>query len=208
MNGTIYLIGGGELRNGETWLIDKDILSLSPKGSTFVFFGSAAGDSLDYANTISSVYGQRYKILVPTEVKGRDFAINAIESADIIYLGGGDTDQLLRVFAQWGLVDYLQTAISRGAHVAGMSAGAQALSSWYIHEDKDIFELRKGWGIVSTSILVHAVPASFSKAKLLWSDHKMARNFVAVEEGAAWRISTQGSIKVGSGNIWTMSSRD
>jgi peptidase E len=210
MSGTMYLIGGGELRNGDTQLIDEDVLSLAPKGSTFVFFGFAAQDSTDYASTISSVYGDKYTVVVPTVTKGREFSIDAIKSADVIYLGGGNTDLLLQVFAQWGLIEHLRTAIDQGTHLAGMSAGAQALSTWYVHEDNDIFELRKGWSFAPYGVLVHANPASYDKAKLLWSDQGMTDTypFIAIEEGAAWRVSDLEAIKVGSGNIWTIAARN
>lgn len=204
MKGILYLIGGGELRDGDTQLIDEDILSLKPEGSTFVFFGFAAQDSADYADAITSVYGDKYTVVMPTVAKGREFAINAIKSADIIYLGGGDTEQLMRVFAQWDLVKYLRVAIDQGTHVAGMSAGAQALSAQYVHEDNDIFELRKGWGFAPYSIIVHANPTSYDRAKLLRSDHDMsgAYPFVAIEEGTAWRVGTSKAQEVGLGNIW------
>jgi peptidase E len=206
----MYLIGGGELRNGDTQPIDEDILSLAPKGSTFVFFGFAAQDSTDYADTITSVYGDKYTVVVPTVAKGKEFAINAIKSAAVIYLGGGTTELLLQVFTEWGLVEHLRAAIDQGTHVAGMSAGAQALSTWYVHEDNDILELRKGWGFVPYGVLVHANPASFSKAKLLWSDHGMTGTypFVAIVEGAAWRVSALETTKVGWGNIWTIAVRN
>lgn len=208
MTGLMYFIGGGELRNGDTQLIDEDIMSQVPKGSTFVFFGFASQDSSDYANAITSVYGNRFNVVVPTVAKGRKFAIDAIKSAAIIYLGGGNTEELLRVFEKWGLVKYLQTAINRGTHVAGMSAGAQALSTHYVHEENDIFELRKGWGIVPISVLVHANSDTLSKAKLLWASYDISDTypFVAIEEGAAWRINGSETTKLGLGTIWTISS--
>ncbi len=204
MNGMLYLIGGGELRNGDAHLIDEDILSLEPKGSTFVFFGFAAQDSPDYADAITAVYGNKYTVVVPTVAKGQKFAIDAIRSADIIYLGGGDTELLMRVFAQWGLVEYLRTAINRGAHIAGMSAGAQALSARYLHEDTNVFELRKGWGFAPLCVLVHANPTSYDKAKLLLSNQNISDTypFVAIGEGAAWRMNGLEVSKVGLGNIW------
>jgi dipeptidase E len=207
MSGTIYLIGGGELRNGDTQLIDEDLLSLSPKGSTLVFFGFASQDSTNYADTIGSIYGDKYTVVVPTEAKGRDFTVDAIKSAAIIYLGGGNTEHLMQLFARWDLVEYLRAAIERGVHVAGMSAGAQALSTWYVREEHDIFELRKGWGIVSVGVLVHANPASLGKAKLLWTDNDMADKypFVAIEERAAWRLGTLQASKVGLGKVWIKS---
>ncbi len=206
MSGTIYLMGGGELRDGDTQLIDEDILSWAPKGSTFVFFGFASQDSTDYADTVRSVYGNRYTVVVPTEAKGRDFAIDAIKSAAIIYFGGGNTEELLRLFADWGLLEYLRVAVGRGVHIAGMSAGAQALSTWYVHEGNDIFELRKGWDIVPVGVLVHADRTSFGMAKILWSEHGMTGKypFVAIGESAAWRMGTLEDTKVGLGNIWTI----
>ena len=203
MSSSIYLIGGGELRDGDTQLIDEDILSLAPKGSSFVFFNFAAGDSEGYAETIKSVYGRKYKVVLPSEAKGKDFAINAIESAAVIYIGGGNTDQLLRVFKRWGLVEHLQAAIDRGVHVAGMSAGAQALSTQYVDEDSGLFELRKGWGIIPVGVLVHANPTSFSRTELLWPNDYPTL-FVAIGEGAAWRVRTTEAAKIGLGNIWTI----
>lgn len=204
MRGSIYLIGGGELKDGETHLIDEDILSLAPEGSTFVFIGFAAQDSTDYADAVTSVYGGKYKVLIPTEKRGIDYAINAIKSAAVIYLGGGDTDRLMHIFSDWSLVEHLEAALARGVHVAGMSAGAQALSTWYIHEDNDVFELKKGWGIVPIGVLVHANPSSLSKAKSLWSSRQMASTcpFVAISEGTAWRIGPSEQQKLGLGNIW------
>lgn len=205
MSSTLYLIGGGEIRDGDTQLIDQDVLLQAPQGSTFVFFGFAAHDSTDYADTIASVFGHRYNIVVPTVAKGKQFAIDAIQSAAVIYLGGGDTDELLRVFAEWGLVSYLQTAIDKGTCVAGMSAGTLALSTWYVHEENDVFELRKGWGIVPVGTLVHANQASYDKAMLLLSEHDMSGTYplVAIGEGAAWRIHGDEATKVGSGPVWT-----
>jgi peptidase E len=206
MMGSIYLIGGGELRDGDTQLIDKDMLSRAPKDSTFVFFGFAAQDSTEYADTIRSVYGDKYIIVVPTEAKGRDFAVDAIKSAAIIYLGGGNTEQLIRLFAEWDLVEHLIAARERGVHIAGMSAGAQALSSWYIHEDSNVFELRKGWGVVSLAVLVHANKNSFDKARSVWANFRKDGkcSFVAIGEGAAWHINSSGGQKVGRGDIWRM----
>jgi dipeptidase E len=206
MKGSIYLIGGGEIRDGETHQIDEELKSLAPEGSNFVFFGFAAQDSVEYSNTITSVFGDKFTVLVPTEEKGRDYAISAIKSASVIYLGGGDTDRLIRLFSEWGLVEYLTSALDRGVHIAGMSAGALALSLWYIHEDNNVFEMRKGWGIAAVGTLVHANQDSFGKAKSLWADlHRDNEcSFVAIGERAAWRISTSGEQKIGSGDIWRM----
>lgn len=208
MTNSIYLIGGGEIRGGETHLIDEDIMSLAPKGSTFVFFGFASQDNIDYSNAIKSVFGKKFKVLVPTEEKGREYAINAIKSSSVIYLGGGDTDILMQLFYDWNLVEHLSDAVERGVHVAGMSAGAQALSTWYIHEEGNTMEVRKGWGFASVCTLVHANRDSLEKAKSLWSNFHGQEHcpFVAIGESAAWRINSSGEQVIGSGHIWRIDS--
>ncbi len=206
MKGSINLIGGGEIRDGETYQIDEDLKSLASEGSIFAFFGFAAQDSVAYSDAITSVFGDKFKVLIPTKKKGRVYAINAIKSSSLIYLGGGGTDQLMRLFSEWGLVEHLISALERGTHIAGMSAGAQALSSWYIHEDSDVFELRKGWGIVSVCVQVHAKQDSFNKATSVWKSFHKAGScpFVAIGEGAAWRIDSAGEHQVGRGNVWRL----
>jgi len=206
MIGSIYLIGGGELRKGETQQIDEHLKSLAPQGSTFVFFGTAAQDSSEYAATIESAFGDTFEVVVPTVRKGREYAINAIRTASVIYLGGGDTDLLMRLFSEWNLVEHLITALKRGAHIAGMSAGAQALSTWYIHDDDDVVEVRKGWGIVPIAVQVHANQNSFAKAKVVWANFHEADkySFVAIGECAAWCVDSSGEHNVGHGAIWKL----
>ncbi len=206
MKGSIYLIGGGEIRKGETFQIDEELKSLVSEGSTFAFFGFAAQDSDAYSDAVTSIFGDKFKVLVPTKKRGREYAINAIQSASLIYLGGGDADLLIRLFTEWDLVEYLTAALERGVHIAGMSAGAQALSSWYIHEDDSVCEVRKGWGIVSVCVQVHADQVSFNKARSVWTsfDKKTTCSFVAISEGTAWCIDSVGEHKVGRGEVWRL----
>lgn len=206
MTGSIYLIGGGEIRNGETYQIDEELKSLAPAGSSFVFFNFAAQDSVGYSETITSVFGDKYTISLPKEEKGRNYALSAIKSASLIYLGGGDTHRLMHLFSEWDLVESLTAGLKRGVHIAGMSAGALALCSWYIHEDKDVFELKKGWGLVPVVAQVHANQNSFQKAKSLLVNFDRDKDFpfIAIGEKAAWRINTSGEQKIGSGDIWKM----
>lgn len=210
MTGTVYLIGGGEVRDAETHEIDEDLKSLAPAGSTFVFLGFAAQESSDYADTITSVFGDKFEVLVPTEKKGRDYATDALESASIIYLGGGDADLLIQLVAKWDLLKHLTAALERGVHIAGMSAGAQALSSWYIREDNEKFEARKGWGIVPVCVQVHANQDSFDKAKTSWgaSSDASVYTFIAIGERAAWRVDSRNEQQVGSGAVWIVSNEE
>lgn len=210
MTAKIYLIGGGEIRNHETHEIDEDLKSLAPAGSSFVFLGFAAQDSKGYADTITTAFSDKFEVLVPTEEKGREYAITALEAASIVYLGGGDADLLLELFAKWNLLEHLTAALERGVHVAGMSAGAQALSSWYVREENGKIEMRKGWGIIPVSVLVHATQDSFKKAESSWSTLANVQKYplMAIGERAAWRVDAQHQRQVGPGIIWKSSNSE
>ncbi len=207
-NKNIFLIGGGEIAKNETQEIDKTMMKLAPWGSTLVFFGTAkADDSEEYAEVIQKVFRDYFNIVIASKAKGKEFSENAIKSASVVYLGGGTTKLLMDHFEDWNLVHLLQEAIDRDVVVAGMSAGAQALATWYIHEENDSQEIREGWGLVGGSIgvLVHATNDSFSRAKSLCKKKKDSKLY-GIGEGAALRFNkdnTEG-IKVGNGSIWTV----
>jgi peptidase E len=190
MRGHLYLIGGGEIATGETQKIDHAIKMHAQEESTLVFFGTAAGDHAGYIHTIESVFGDTFTVIAATHEKGKEFAVNAIEKATVIYLGGGQTDLLLNLFAEWELVEILRAAWERGVHIAGLSAGAQALAAWYIHEEGDTLELRQGWGLADVCVLVHAREEIMSTAKDIWekSEHSQGAPFIAIKEGQAFEV--------------------
>lgn len=204
MTGTIYLIGGGEVRDGDTRLIDQDISSLAAEGAKLVFFPTAAEDNQDYSNVIKSTFGDQFEVEIATRKKGKKYATNAMKSASVVYLGGGQTELLLELFSEWNIKGDLVAALEGGTHIAGMSAGAQALSAYYVDEESDEHCIRKGWGLILGCVYVHANQDYLTKAKELWFNHKEASQhpFIAISEKAAWRISPQGEEKVGSGKIW------
>lgn len=206
MKGFIYLVGGGEIRNGETREIDNEVQGLVDERSTLVFFGRASGDSANYRKAIESVFGDKLNVIAPTIDDGIAFSRSAIESASIIYLGGGDTDLLMDFFDKGGLVEDLKSALQRGVHVVGMSAGALAMAAWYVHEHNELMELRRGWGLVPACVLVHAHEESVPRAVELWRGSRDARvdPFIAIGERAGWRLDAAGGRSVGDGKIWNV----
>ncbi|OGI34296.1 MAG: hypothetical protein A2259_05060 [Candidatus Moranbacteria bacterium RIFOXYA2_FULL_43_15] len=208
MEKNIFIIGGGEIAKGETQEIDESIMKSAIKGSSFVFFGTAAGDAEGYGEIINKIFGDYFNVTVATEAKGQEFSENAIKNASVIYLGGGTTKFLIDHFEKWNLVPLLREAIERGVIVAGMSAGAQALVEWYIHEEDELYEIRKGWNLTagSVGVLVHATEESFNRAKNLFSDSKYTNSkLYGIAEGAALVFGGNSSSfsKIGAGKIWT-----
>jgi len=184
----VILIGGGEIARGETAAIDQQIKSMKPAGTRFVFVGTAAHDAPGYAEKIAEAFGDHFDVQSPTVAAGRDAMQAALQQADVIYLGGGETARLVEQFTSWELVDVLRGSIDRGVVIVGMSAGALALAEWYIHDEDGEFEIRTGWGILAgVGVMAHAHAENQARAAELIQQSAQYQDatFYAIAEGEA-----------------------
>lgn len=205
MPGSIYLIGGGEISQGETELIDLSIKSKAPARSEMLFFPTAAFDNEDYCNTIVSIFGDHFNVTSITEKNSRDEILEAINRSSVVYIGGGHTNRLMDTFQKWNITDALREAWQSGLTIAGMSAGAYALSSKYIDSD-DNFLIKNGWGFVNLVSLVHADKDKSLKAYESYTQTSaIAGDFFGIGEKAALLWENEEIKKIGSGEIWHMS---
>lgn len=130
----IIAIGGGEIgRPGtfrETEKMDKEVLHLSgKKHPKLLFIPTASGDSAEYMNVVENYFGSRLGCAVDTLylIRGN---LNMREtekkilSADIIYVGGGNTLMMMNVWRKKGVDKILKRAARKGIVMAGVSAGS------------------------------------------------------------------------------------
>lgn len=129
----IVAIGGGEIgRPGypiETTAIDKQIISLSGKSNPDVLFlPTASTDSAGYYKVFDEHYGKRLGCNVTVlnlYSKPTKTAIEyAIDSANIIYVGGGNTLKMMMLWRRMGVDKLLAKAYENGTVLCGLSAGA------------------------------------------------------------------------------------
>jgi len=132
--GKIVAIGGGEIgRPGypvETTEIDKEVIRLSGKSEPrLLFIPTASSDSESYCDTAKRHFGARLGCKVdvlylvanrPTrkEIEGK------ILSADIVYVGGGNTLKMMIAWRKYGVDDIMARAYKNGIVLSGLSAGA------------------------------------------------------------------------------------
>ena len=131
--GKIVAIGGGE--NGhhntkyETAPFDKEIIKLTGKTNPkFLFIGLANKYPDYYFEVMDGIYGGMYNCqtdyLRYKEVKSKNIASSKIKDADIIYVGGGNTYKLMRLFKLYGIDEMLAEAYNDDKVLCGVSAGA------------------------------------------------------------------------------------
>jgi dipeptidase E len=137
---TIVAIGGGELRDLETLPIDRAIVKLAQKKHPkALFIPTASNDAIRYWETFQSVYGK--KLGCETDVlflvcgeRTKKQIEEKILSADIVYVGGGNTLRMLRIWKKCGVDKLLRKAYEKGIILSGLSAGAIA---WFRYGSSD-----------------------------------------------------------------------
>lgn len=134
MKRTIIAIGGGKIMvpHGlpETTAIDQEIVrSAGAAAPRLLFVPTASNDAPDYCEAAVRHFGKRlgcsvdvlhlvHRSIPHSELAGR------ILDADIIYVGGGNTLRMMKLWRRRGVDELLHEACARGKVLCGLSAGA------------------------------------------------------------------------------------
>lgn len=150
---TIIAIGGGSIRRGTTLKIDRAIIKSSGKTHPrLLFIPTASSDSKIYWEAIQKHFGKKLGCktdvlwLLHTAPKSVELR-KKILSADIIYVGGGNTLKMMRRWRLLGIDTLLSEAWNRGIVLCGVSAGSIC---WFEagHSDSMSFYNSKKWEYV------------------------------------------------------------
>jgi len=131
--GKIVAIGGGE--NGrpgtayETGAFDREIISMTgKKHPRFLFIGLAQVYAEGYYNVMCNIYHGMYGCetahLMAQDIRDPQIASAKIASADIIYVGGGNTLRLMTLLRKYNIDKLLAAAYANEKILCGVSAGA------------------------------------------------------------------------------------
>lgn len=130
----IIAIGGGELKNRETLVIDGYIAEEAKKAAgerraCGLFLPTASHDCMPYYNTFHKVYTGLFGIktdvaLTVNRAVDLEKMREKFQKADFLYVGGGNTVFMLDHWKKTGLLSLVQEAYERGVILCGLSAGA------------------------------------------------------------------------------------
>jgi dipeptidase E len=111
----------------ENMLLDQYILGLANKEKPKVcFVPTASGDDEDYINRFYASFAKlpctpsHLSLFKPPTADLRSFVLEQ----DIIYVGGGNTKNLIALWKEWGLNQILRDAWESGIILCGLSAGS------------------------------------------------------------------------------------
>ncbi len=123
----IALGGGGFSDVTHSALLDRYIVSLTAKKKPRVcFLPTASGDALDYVDRFYAAFKKLGASVSHVSLfqAARLPAAKLLEDQDIIYVGGGNTRNMLVLWKEWGVDRALRKAYAHGTILAGISAGA------------------------------------------------------------------------------------
>lgn len=124
----IVAMGGAGLSiETDNLLLEQYILKLTNKEKPKIcFVPTASGDSQSYIDRFDTAFAQLPCIpsqLLLFRLHTADLRSFLLEQ-DIIYVGGGNTKNLLALWKEWGLDSIIREAWERGIILAGWSAGS------------------------------------------------------------------------------------
>ncbi len=154
MPNVIVAIGGGEIRTRGTARIDREIIRLSNKRNPkLLFIPTASSDSERYWKHVQEYFGKFLKcktdaLFLIKERPSKAQIRTKILSADVIYVGGGNTLLMMRVWRRLGVDKLLRSAYKNGIVLSGISAGAIC---WFDsgHSDSMSFYHPRKWKYIN-----------------------------------------------------------
>ncbi len=156
--GKIVAIGGGELKLNETIEIDKFIVEFTDKYSpNALFIPTASGEPQGYIDVFNQVYRDTLNcktdvLLLKTDELDDCEIENKILSADLIYVGGGNTAMMIDIWKSKKVDVYLRKAYYNGTVLSGLSAGAICWFT-YGHSDSNKTDDGTEWEYILTGVL-------------------------------------------------------
>ncbi|MEK4130273.1 Type 1 glutamine amidotransferase-like domain-containing protein [Solibacillus sp. FSL W8-0474] len=201
MRQIIALGGGGFSMEPDNPLLDLYILKQAKKANPQIcFVPTASGDSDNYISRYYNFFNQldcepsHLSLFAPPT---RDLESFILEK-DIIYVGGGNTKNLLALWKEWGLDNILRKAWDQGVILAGVSAGSIC---WFEEGVTDSFgdglEPINCLGLIQGSNCPHydgEVERRSAFHKLVES--KKIQSGIAADDGVAIHYTEQGISKI------------
>lgn len=201
MRQIITLGGGGFSMEPDNPLLDLYILKQAKKAKPQIcFIPTASGDSDNYISRYYNFFNQqdcKPSHLSLFEPPTRDLESFILEK-DIVYVGGGNTKNLLILWKEWGLDGILRKAWNQGVILAGLSAGSICWFKEGVTDSYgDVLEPIKCLGFLKGSNCPHydgEIERRTTYHKLIES--KKIQSGVATDDGVAIHYKEQGISKI------------
>ncbi|BCB04325.1 peptidase E [Bacillus sp. KH172YL63] len=159
MKQIIAMGGGGFSMEPDNLLLDEYILEqVQVSNPKICFLATASGDAESYIDRFYKAFStlacepSHFSVFKPHTKEYEGFLLGQ----DIIYVGGGNTKNMLALWKEWGIDGILKKAWESGIVLAGLSAGSLC---WFEEGTTDSYgeglETIKGLGFIKGSHSPH-----------------------------------------------------
>ena len=210
--GMVALVGGDEFRPGCEDM-DRAILEATSTPRPRVLIvptaayrqnpSKAAANGVSYFSRLGAD-ASALMVLESSDASDESM-LSPVDSADVVYLTGGDPSHLLETLRGSMLLLRLVRALDRGAILAGSSAGAMVMGSWM---------RRRGWqdalGVVDgVAVVPHHERSDPEKvARELVEEAPPSGVVLGIDAMSCWFGSLDGGTVLGSGGVTVYSGGD
>jgi dipeptidase E len=150
----ILAIGGGEIGRLETLELDAEVVRLTGKRRPrVVLLPTATVDDPGYVAVVEHYYQRLGCEVSPLLLYDRRAAAGDVEhtlrSADIVYVGGGNTLRMMKLWRRRGVDTALRQAAAEGTVLAGISAGAICWCSSGVSDSRSFTTTGGSWEYIA-----------------------------------------------------------
>ncbi len=155
----VALGGGGFSMTPNNPLLDRYIFALAQKKNPKVcFVPTASGDAESYIGNFYQAMARHHQDCRATHLalfKQSGSLSDTIAQSDVIYVGGGNTFNMLHLWQAWGVDGMLRKAYEKGTVIAGISAGANCWFEKFLTDSTGELTLMPGLGWIKGSFSPH-----------------------------------------------------
>jgi len=202
----IYLLAGGPgaKRQSPDPILQMALRELDKIKPSVAYIGAAHGDSkmfyLFIKHLISAAGAGKIK-LVPLAKKNSDLeeAQSILQSADCIFVSGGDVSEGMRVLTEKSIIPLIQKRYNEGALIIGVSAGSIMLAkqwiTWPDENDETSAVLFPCMNIAPVLCDTHGEEDEWNELHSLLRLTKEDKIGYGIPGGGAMRILTDGTVE-------------
>jgi peptidase E len=208
----VFLFAGGRPRNAQTLTpLFQEVFRESGKASpTVAYVGAASEDSKPFFLMMATFLkgagaGKIKHAIISFEKSDLKKAQNIINSADIVYISGGDVELGMRVLQEKNMIDFLVELYRQGKPLFGMSAGSIMLAKewirWRDPNDDTTAEVFPCLGIAPVICDTHGEQEGWEELQALLKLEPDNVKGYGIVSGLAIKVFPDGRIKALGGAI-------
>ena len=202
----VFLLAGGRsaIRRSPDPLIQAVFRECGKAAPVVAYVGTAHGDDRNFFGFMANFLFEEgasmvnHALICPRDAdidKAKDY----LDSADVVYVGGGDVDEGIRVLEKKNMASYLRRLYEDGKPFFGVSAGAIMLAKkwvrWRDSDDDSTAELFTCLGIAPVVCDTHAEQDDWEELKMALKLSEEDEKGYGIVSGTAIKVYPTGEVQ-------------